>query len=173
VGADMIGGATNLSVLNVTGFAPETEANAPVILDQALIPAVLGLTTSGDHDSFELTGASSITLTRDAGGLVIAIQPSNSDMRKLFKYGVNKLKIVVIDPVEDRFTYATITLRDFDAIGPTMAHFAGPNSGPVATADDGSRFQGWVNVVSPPVVFVKEGSDIKGSLAHGVFNIIQ
>jgi len=173
VSAAMIGSATNLSMLNVTGFGQEAEANAPVVVDQAPIPTSLGLTTSGDHDSFGLTGASSVTLTRDAEGLVVAIQPTNSDMRKLFKYGVNKLKIVAIDPVEDRFTYATITLKDFDAMGPTMAHFAGPNPGPVGTADDGSQFQGWVNVVSPPVVMVKEGEAYRGSLANGVFNMVQ
>lgn len=172
----MIGSSSSLSLLNVTGFSPENEGNAPVILDQSAIPASLGLTSDENGNTlgaFDLNGSRNATLTRDSEGVVISILPTSSDIRKLFKYGVNKLKIVVIDPVEDRYTYATITLKDFNVLGPAMAHFEGANAGPVAKAADGSQFQGWVNVVSPPVVSVKEGAAIKGSLAHGVFNMIQ
>ena len=172
----MIGSSTSLSLLNVTGFSAENEGNAPVILDKATVPASLGLTSDENgetFDVFDLNGSRGVTLTRDTEGVVISIMPSNSDIRKLFKYGVNKLKIIVIDPVEDRFTYATITLKDFNVLGPAMAHFVGTNAGPVGKAADGSQFQGWVNMVSPPVVSVKEGTAIKGSLAHGVFNMIQ
>jgi len=173
VSNDLIGAATNLSMLNVTGFGSEDEGNAPTVLDQAPLPTGLGLTTAGELGGFDLTAANSVTLTRDADGIVISILPTPSDMRKLFKYGVNKLKIIAIDPVEDRFTYTTITLKDFDIMGPLMAHFSDPNAGPVAKAEDGSQFQGWVNVVSPPVVMIKEGDAFKGSLANGVFNAIQ
>jgi len=173
VSKEMIGSATNVSVLNVTGITTENEGNAPVVLDQAPIPASLGLTSSDEFGSFDLTASNSMSLTRDAEGLVISIMPTNSDIRKQFKYGVNKLKIVVIDPVEYRFTYATITLKDFSALGPVMAHFANPNTGPVGKAADGSQLQGWLNVVSPPVVLLKEGTVVQGTLANGVYNIIQ
>jgi hypothetical protein len=172
----MIGSSSSLSLLNVTGISPENEGNAPVILDQVSVPATLGLTSDeygNTLGALDLNGSRSVTLTRDSEGVVISIMPTNSDIRKMFKYGVNKLKIIVIDPIEDRFTYATITLKDFNVLGPAMAHFEGPNAGPVAKAADGSQFQGWVNMVSPPVVTVKEGNAIKGSLANGVFNMIQ
>ena len=173
VSKDMIAGATNVSLLNVTGFTAETEDNAPVVLDNAAMPTGLGLTSAYDGEGLGLAGISNVKLTLDSEGLVISIMPSQSEIRKLIKYGVNKLKILVITPTEDRYTYATVTLRDFDVLGPLMAHFVGEDGAPVGRAADGSQFQGWLNVVSSPVVAAKEGDAIKGTLAHGVFNMIQ
>jgi hypothetical protein len=169
----LLGAASSLSVLNVTGLAFEAESDAPALLRDVEIPVALALTESTGMKSFDLIDLPGVTFTRDAEGLVVSITPSAYEIRKLVKYGLNKLKIIANDPIEPRYTYATLTVKDFDVFGPAMVGFEGPNAPQTAVLDgpNGYQFQGWLNVVSPPVVTLSTENG-GSSLTHGVFNIV-
>lgn len=168
---ELIGGALSLSIYNVTGFAEETEADAPALVQDAPIPANLSLADG----PMQLADISGIEVVRNAEGIIVSILPSAKDIRRLLRYGENKLKIAAHDPFEVRFTYTTVTLQDFDVFGPTMVGIPGEgvSQGGGQDASQGSQFQGWLNVVNPPVVSsMDEGNNVTGYLTHGVFNIM-
>ena len=168
-----LGSASSISVLNVTGLTTEAENDGPALLRDTEIPVALALTGSSEIKFFELTDLPGVSFARDAAGLVISITPTAFEIRKLVKYGLNKLKIIANDPFEPRFTYATLTVKDFDVFGPAMVGFEGPNAPQTAVLDgpNGYQFQGWLNVVSPPVVTLSTENG-GSSLTHGVFNIM-
>jgi len=154
-----LGNATTISVRNVTDAAQDREDEAPAWLENQSVPALGSSQTS--------PGLPGMKMWRDQTGLDIRV-PSISAQVKLdsgfqgaLKYGKNRLKVVAADAGEERVTYLTLTIRDFDIMGPAMTSFADNPNEQVATmmGADGYQFQGWVNAVSPPLVATGEGTD--------------
>jgi hypothetical protein len=77
----------------------------------------------------------------------------------------NLIKIYVEDEDEPRFSVTALTVCDFDLFGISVAAF---DNNVQVSESGGFGFQGWVNVVSNPVVYADDGE----SLSTGIFNII-
>jgi hypothetical protein len=158
--AEMIDGGDHYRILNVS---KEEEGGEPLVLLDEAIDADTQALRSAHYKSKRMA------LVKQGGDYVFAFYPGGGWEGRFF-YGVNKLRLEVDDVENPRFANLQLTLRDFEVFGMAMASFA--NNVQVATGP-GWQFQGWVNVLSPPTVEVKnEANGVVAKLTHGLFNIV-
>lgn len=136
----VIGGAATFSLLNVTN-SKGNDANAIPVLTEA-VPTSLGLADTGTYSLDEI----------DGDKLQISFYPGQDNWTGKFLYGPNTLKVVAVDNVESRYSTVTFTLQDFQVFGPAASAFSDNVQVEVESGSSGYQYQGWVNVLSSPVV---------------------
>lgn len=102
---------------------------------------------------------------------VFAFFPGDSAWAGRFFYGKNKLKVSVDDNINPRFSMIEFTLRDFPVFGMEAASFA---SNVQVSKGQNFQYQGWVNVLSPAVVTVKNTANdsVVAKLVQGAGHMI-
>lgn len=161
VPVQMIDGGDSYRLLNITR---EEAGEEPLILvDEVITSDTQTLRSAYLRDERR-------ALVRKGDYYVFAFYPGSDLWQGRFFYGLNRLKLEVDDVEQPRFSILEFTLRDFEIFG--MAITAFPNNVQVATSN-GVQFQGWVNVLSPPISEVKDANGkVVSKLVHGMFNMI-
>ncbi len=149
---DVIEGAATFSLLNVTNGDDDT---ATAIIKDEPVPADF----KGSSLNFAL-----YPVADDA--VVVELYPGNKDWQDKFSYGKNRLKVVANDAANPRYAYTELYLEDFELFSPSVMTFS--ENLQVASLDDGSQFQGWLNLVSIPSVAADDGT----VLTTGFFDMV-
>jgi len=163
----LVDGASGFSVLNVTGLSEDKEDQAPAIIENQKIPANL---TDVNMQDFLLLEDGYYVKAKAPSTFVVNLLANHQKARKNLKYGKNKLKIVVLDEQNPRFSYIEIFVKDFMIMGSIHASFANKQQ-VIQDSTQKFQFEGWLNTGSPVSVRDSTGKTILTS--GSVFNMIR
>lgn len=155
-------GASTLDIYNVTNFTEENEASAPLIVENYPIPLNLYL------DELLLDGEG-FQMTTQKDAIVLNIFSQDSKARRALNKGLNRLKIVVDDATNPRYTYVEIIINGVSHFEFAYAGFANNVQRAAAVNSNTHFLEGWINLIAP--VSVKDSSG-QTSLTVGLNNMM-
>ncbi|MBM4252343.1 MAG: hypothetical protein FJ146_10265 [Deltaproteobacteria bacterium] len=153
---EVIEGAPKFLLLNVTKSGDD-DGKAVQLVTEEVPGDGLGLVDRGTHS----------LLATDDGKVRVSFYPTNPAWKEKFFYGLNKIKVIADDLTDPRMASLEFTLQDFDIMDFSVMSF--PKGDEVVKLDDGSTFEGWLNVVGPAQAVHPDGTS---ALTAGMFDIV-
>jgi hypothetical protein len=153
---EVVEGAPKFVLLNVTKSGDD-DSKAVQLITEEVPGGGLALIDRGTH---------SLLATED-GKVRVSFYPTNPAWKEKFFYGLNKVKVIADDLTDPRTASLEFTLQDFDIMDFSVMSF--PNGGEVTKLEDGSSFEGWLNVIGPAQAVHADGTS---ALTAGMFDIV-
>ncbi len=153
---EVVDGAPKFVLLNVTKSGDD-DSKAVQLITEDVPSTGLGLIDRGTHS----------LLATDDGKIRVSFYPTNPAWKEKFFYGLNKIKVIADDLTDPRMSSLDFTLQDFDIMDFSVMAF--PSGNEVVKMDDGSSFEGWLNVLGPAQAVHADGSS---ALTAGMFDIV-